>query len=81
MTIAEHDNVFIFVPNLIGYARIVLALIAFWFMSTNYVISGWCYVTSALLDAVDGQAARAFNQTHCKHLSPPYWLSADIVEL
>ncbi|KAH8244740.1 hypothetical protein KR038_006271 [Drosophila bunnanda] len=63
MAIAEHDNVFIFVPNLIGYARIVLALIAFWFMSTNYVISGWCYVTSALLDAVDGHAARAFNQS------------------
>lgn len=46
-----------------GYARIVLAIIAFWFMSTNYVIAGWCYIISALLDAVDGHAARAFNQS------------------
>lgn len=46
-----------------GYARIILAIIAFWFMSTNYVIAGWCYIISALLDAVDGHAARAFNQS------------------
>lgn len=46
-----------------GYARIVLAIIAFWFMSTHYVIAGWCYIISALLDAVDGHAARAFNQS------------------
>ncbi|XP_037935319.1 CDP-diacylglycerol--inositol 3-phosphatidyltransferase [Teleopsis dalmanni] len=63
MGMTEHDNVFIFIPNLIGYARIILAVIAFWFMSTNYIISGWCYVISALLDAVDGHAARAFNQS------------------
>lgn len=63
MALTEHDNVFLFVPNLIGYARIILALIAFWCMSTNYVAAGWCYVISALLDAVDGHAARAFNQS------------------
>ncbi|XP_067635934.1 CDP-diacylglycerol--inositol 3-phosphatidyltransferase [Eurosta solidaginis] len=63
MAVPEHDNVFAFIPNLIGYARIVLALVAFWFMSTNYAIAGWCYVISALLDAVDGHAARAFNQS------------------
>lgn len=46
-----------------GYGRIVLAIIAFYFMQTNYVIAGWCYIISALLDAVDGHAARAFNQS------------------
>ncbi|XP_013113308.1 CDP-diacylglycerol--inositol 3-phosphatidyltransferase [Stomoxys calcitrans] len=63
MPMPEHDNIFLFIPNLIGYARIFLALIAFWFMSTNYVVAGWCYAISALLDAVDGHAARAFNQS------------------
>lgn len=54
---------FVFCFRFAGYARIVLAIIAFWFMSTNYVIAGWCYIISALLDAVDGHAARAFNQS------------------
>jgi CDP-diacylglycerol--inositol 3-phosphatidyltransferase len=68
------DNIFIFVPNIIGksapptkldhhahvlgYARVVLALISFYYMPTNYVAAVICYVTSALLDAFDGHAAR-----------------------
>lgn len=105
----KHENIFLFVPNLIGklrfsylnrrvtdynfvlhctnrktalqyfpsfivscffcccwfsgYGRIVLAVIAFYFMQTNYVVAGWCYIISALLDSVDGHAARAFNQS------------------
>lgn len=47
----------------VGYARITLALIAFYFMQTNYIVAGWCYIVSALLDAIDGHAARAFNQS------------------
>lgn len=43
----------------------MLAIIAFYFMQTNYVIAGWCYIISALLDSVDGHAARAFNQSKC----------------
>ena len=35
----EQENIFVFVPNLIGYGRIVLALISFWFMPTSYGIS------------------------------------------
>lgn len=46
-----------------GYARIVLAVIAFYYMRTNYVVAGWCYIVSALLDSVDGHAARTFNQS------------------
>ncbi|CAH1112029.1 unnamed protein product [Psylliodes chrysocephalus] len=57
------ENIFIFVPNIIGYARIVLAIISFYFMPTNYIIACVCYVVSALLDAFDGHAARYYNQS------------------
>jgi CDP-diacylglycerol--inositol 3-phosphatidyltransferase len=57
------ENIFIFVPNIIGYARVVLALISFYYMPTNYVAAVICYVTSALLDAFDGHAARYFDQS------------------
>ncbi|XP_018572854.1 CDP-diacylglycerol--inositol 3-phosphatidyltransferase [Anoplophora glabripennis] len=57
------ENIFIFVPNIIGYARILLALVAFYFMPTNYIVATTCYVVSALLDAFDGHAARYFNQS------------------
>ncbi|XP_059489110.1 CDP-diacylglycerol--inositol 3-phosphatidyltransferase [Neocloeon triangulifer] len=59
----EGENIFLFVPNLIGYARVILALISFYFMPTNYVLASWCYVTSALLDAFDGHAARIYDQS------------------
>lgn len=57
------ENIFIFVPNIIGYARIVLAIISFYFMPTNYIIACTCYIVSALLDAFDGHAARYFDQS------------------
>ncbi|XP_076181487.1 phosphatidylinositol synthase [Ptiloglossa arizonensis] len=58
----ESENIFLFVPNIIGYGRVILALISFHFMTINHIIASWCYITSALLDAVDGHAARYFNQ-------------------
>lgn len=59
----ESENIFLFVPNIIGFARVILAIISFYYMPTNYIIASWCYITSALLDAVDGHAARYFNQS------------------
>ncbi|XP_035259970.1 CDP-diacylglycerol--inositol 3-phosphatidyltransferase [Anguilla anguilla] len=56
------ENIFLFIPNLIGYARIVLALLAFYFMPCCPVPAVFCYLLSALLDAFDGYAARALNQ-------------------
>ncbi|OAD61289.1 CDP-diacylglycerol--inositol 3-phosphatidyltransferase, partial [Eufriesea mexicana] len=53
-------NTFIYV--LTGYGRVILAIISFYLMTTNYIIASWCYIISALLDAVDGYAARYFNQ-------------------
>ncbi|KAL1459486.1 hypothetical protein WDU94_011464 [Cyamophila willieti] len=63
MSEENQENVFLFVPNLIGYGRIVLALISFYFMPTHYAIACWCYVISGLLDAIDGHAARFYNQS------------------
>lgn len=55
--------VFLFVPNLIGYARIGLAVCAFEFLKDRPVAFTLTYLTSALLDAVDGHVARLLNQS------------------
>ncbi|KAH9926229.1 CDP-alcohol phosphatidyltransferase-domain-containing protein [Fomitopsis serialis] len=57
------ENVFLFVPNLIGYSRIILAGVALYFMSYHPKYCTIAYCVSCLLDAADGHAARAFNQT------------------
>ncbi|XP_074513132.1 CDP-diacylglycerol--inositol 3-phosphatidyltransferase-like [Sebastes fasciatus] len=56
------ENIFFFVPNLIGYARIVLALLSFYLMPCCPWPAILCYLLSFLLDFFDGHAARAFNQ-------------------
>ncbi|XP_078508531.1 CDP-diacylglycerol--inositol 3-phosphatidyltransferase [Lissotriton helveticus] len=58
----EEENIFLFVPNLIGYARIIFAFIAFYFMPTCPLTASSFYLLSGLLDAFDGHAARALNQ-------------------
>ena len=57
--------VWLFAPNLIGYARILLALVGFplAFSPTHWPLFYWLYGTSYALDAVDGVAARALGQT------------------
>lgn len=57
------ENIFLFIPNLIGYGRILLALLSFYFMPFDYSRAFWCYMLSAFLDAWDGHAARYFNQS------------------
>ncbi len=57
------ENVFLFVPNLIGYARVILAASSLFFMSYHPKACTALYGISCLLDAVDGQAARALGQT------------------
>eukprot|EP00112_Aurelia_sp_Birch-Aquarium-sp1_P004993 Seg1566.11 transcript_id=Seg1566.11/GoldUCD/mRNA.D3Y31 product="CDP-diacylglycerol-inositol 3-phosphatidyltransferase" protein_id=Seg1566.11/GoldUCD/D3Y31 len=56
------ENVYLFVPNLIGYARVLLAFASFYYMPTSPYIAGFLYLLSGLLDAFDGHAARALNQ-------------------
>ncbi|KAJ6630740.1 CDP-diacylglycerol-inositol 3-phosphatidyltransferase [Mycena sp. CBHHK59/15] len=63
---AQSENVFLFVPNLIGnscYTRIILAGLSLHFMSYHPIYCTIAYCVSCLLDAVDGQAARALGQT------------------
>jgi len=57
------ENVFLFVPNLIGYTRVILAAVSLHFMSYHPKYSTIAYCISCLLDAFDGHAARALNQT------------------
>lgn len=57
------ENVFLFVPNIIGFVRIFLAVLSCIFMPSNPGPAVWCYLISALLDAVDGHAARMFDQS------------------
>jgi len=57
------ENVFLFVPNLIGYFRVILAAFSLYFMSYHPIYCTILYGLSCLLDAVDGQAARALGQT------------------
>lgn len=57
------ENVFLFVPNLIGYARVLLAGLSLHFMTYHPKYCTLAYGISCLLDAVDGMAARALDQT------------------
>ncbi|KAG0231555.1 CDP-diacylglycerol-inositol 3-phosphatidyltransferase [Actinomortierella wolfii] len=58
----EEENVFFFIPNLIGYARVILAIVSLYFMRQHPNICMVLYSLSCLLDAADGVAARRFNQ-------------------
>ena len=55
-------NVFLFIPNLIGYVRIIFALASFYYMPYNPGHAVTFYILSELMDAFDGYAARRFNQ-------------------
>ncbi|XP_069738318.1 CDP-diacylglycerol--inositol 3-phosphatidyltransferase [Phaenicophaeus curvirostris] len=62
MAKGEDVNVFLFVPNLIGYARVVLAAASFYLMPEAPGPAAAAYVLSAALDALDGHAARLLGQ-------------------
>lgn len=50
-------------PNLIGYARVILAALSLYFMKGNPKVCTVLYGISCLLDAFDGMAARALGQS------------------
>nr|AJP61941.1 phosphatidylinositol synthase [Herpetomonas muscarum] len=58
-------SVALFVPNLIGYLRIVLSLASYYVADTQPLLFIAFYTSSFVLDALDGMAARALNQ--CSH--------------
>ena len=53
------SEIYFYVPNLIGYARIIFAFLAFHYAYSNYIYFAVCYSISMGLDAFDGMAARA----------------------
>ncbi|XP_037982566.1 CDP-diacylglycerol--inositol 3-phosphatidyltransferase, partial [Motacilla alba alba] len=55
-------DVFLFVPNLIGYARVLLAAVSLGLMPARPGPAAACYALAALLDAVDGHLARLLGQ-------------------
>jgi CDP-diacylglycerol--inositol 3-phosphatidyltransferase len=60
------NNIFLYVPNIIGYIRVILSIASFYFMPTHPNLTVVCYLTSGFLDALDGHAARVLDQ--CKFI-------------
>lgn len=58
----KNENIYLYYPNLIGFLRIILALLSFAIITKWPVPASILYFLSALLDAFDGLVARAFNQ-------------------
>jgi len=55
-------SVYFFVPNLIGYTRIILAALSFYYIQNHWMFFT-CYSVSSILDIADGHAARALKQS------------------
>ncbi|EAL65018.1 hypothetical protein ACTFIW_007221 [Dictyostelium discoideum] len=56
------SKVYTYVPNIIGYFRVIFAILAFKYSHDEYVKFFVFYAISALLDMADGHAARLLNQ-------------------
>src|SRR5271169_394344 len=61
--LVNHNTVFLFIPNIIGYTRVILAASSLYFMRWHPKYCTWLYIVSCLLDAFDGMAARHFGQS------------------
>lgn len=55
-------SVYLFVPNLIGYARVATAIAAYYYCLSNPTWFLALYAVSFVADAADGMAARALGQ-------------------
>ncbi|WVO14671.1 hypothetical protein L204_102308 [Cryptococcus depauperatus] len=62
-TTTVDENVFLFVPNLIGYTRVVTAAASLFYMPYHPKACTVLYSVSCILDAFDGHAARVLGQT------------------
>ena len=62
-TAEQSENIFLFWPNIIGYSRIVLALASLYYMPLHPRTCSLLYSISCLLDALDGVAARYYEQS------------------
>ncbi len=62
-TTEPSENIFLFYPNIIGYSRIILAIASLYYMPLHPRTCSLLYSISCLLDALDGVAARYFEQS------------------
>lgn len=60
---ARQWPIYLYIPNLIGYARILANIVAFGFAFTNKKIFVGLYLLSFICDELDGRFARLLNQT------------------
>lgn len=60
-------RVFLYVPNIIGYVRVLSGLASFWFAFDHPLVFALLYGSSYALDAVDGVAARKLKQSEHDH--------------
>uniref|UniRef100_A0A383VZW6 CDP-diacylglycerol--inositol 3-phosphatidyltransferase n=1 Tax=Tetradesmus obliquus TaxID=3088 RepID=A0A383VZW6_TETOB len=60
---SRHKNIYMYLPNLIGYARILLTLGALAFAFSYPELCVGAYFLAFVCDELDGRAARSFNQT------------------
>ncbi|XP_798034.2 CDP-diacylglycerol--inositol 3-phosphatidyltransferase [Strongylocentrotus purpuratus] len=56
------ENIFMFVPNIIGYFRILFTILSLFFMRSCYLLATFLYLLGSFLDAFDGHYARKFGQ-------------------
>lgn len=56
-------SIYLYVPNLIGYLRVVLAFVGYGYAQTHFQVTVVSYLVSQLLDAADGYAARKLKQS------------------
>lgn len=56
-------SIYLYVPNLIGYTRIILMFTAYHYAESMPYVFFICYFLSQFFDMFDGMAARAFNQS------------------
>lgn len=49
-------------PNVIGYGRIILYLICFFYIQKNFIIAITSYIIASLFDSIDGYTARELYQ-------------------
>ncbi|KAG7192946.1 CDP-diacylglycerol-inositol 3-phosphatidyltransferase [Scheffersomyces spartinae] len=62
MSSVTSRDILLFIPNKIGYVRVITAIVLFFCMKNHPIYTLILYGISGFLDAFDGYAARMFNQ-------------------
>ena len=73
------DNVFWFVPNVIGYVRVILLILSLLVLDYGPWPTVILYGLSELLDALDGQAARYYKQGEWVNIATQFGAVLDMV--